>query len=852
MLDKLIDRWWDLVTRHPGKVVLACLGITAFFGYFAFARFRMDNSIDKLMTSGDRDWEYLKVARQSFGSDDILTLAIHCEKDKRGVYRPDVLAMERALSDRMARLEMKVDGKPFDPTHTVSGLSDSNTIRGTELGMRVVDIMDVPPKDQGGAEIVRERALQDVILIDSNVNRAGTVASIDVFLKPEDSEKRVLFGQRVAERVEEAIAELETKYPAKVYANGESVFNLESTRYTTRDLTLRTGIVLLLVLTVLAIAFRSAAGVLLPVLTPLGATIWTIGFVHLTGNYLTVTTGIVPVLIIAIGTASTMHVVAHHGLEGGSTPAEYVKLAMRKVGGAVFLAGLTTALGFSSLLTNDIVNIREMGLYSAFGITADFVLSMSLVPALLTFQKRPVSRLNEDSGSPRLERLLLGLSRFAVRRRWPVVAAAVLAVGLSVWGTSYLRVESNYLELLKDDDPMRVADDFIEENLTGQKVFNVYLQADPEFLKRKHGTTDVKKPFFEPEILSAIEKVHDFLYPTVTCSCGERVAVNRVEPGESVGCPRCRGAVTAPVGRPRSTWSHRVKKVASFVDFVRQMNKASNFNDPGEYRVPDDRKTIATYVMNHGKPKDMVPYITYDRSFTRVFIRTDIAPSNDIAVFNDELQGFCDRTFKGLADARACSTLSCIAKAQNAISWGQLKSLGLTLLCISVILVIAFRSPKIGLLALPPNLLPVAVLFGLMGAMGTNLDIGTSIVGCMGIGIAVDDTVHFLSRYLKELGLDGDVVGAIERTTATTGRPIVFTSVALALGFTVLLSSDFVPVIYLGLYTAVTMVVALIGDLVLLPALLAIVRPRSGRVIGETPLPETEAAAEELAARTAR
>jgi predicted RND superfamily exporter protein len=228
----------------------------------------------------------------------------------------------------------------------------------------------------------------------------------------------------------------------------------------------------------------------------------------------------------------------------------------------------------------------------------------------------------------------------------------------------------------------------------------------------------------------------------------------------------------------------------------------------------------------------MVPYITYDRSFTRIFIRTDIAPSSEVSAFNRELQEFCDRTFAGVAQARACSTLSCIARAHNAISMGQVKSLGTTLLCITVILIIAFRSLKIGLLALPPNLLPVATLFGLMGAMGTNLDVGTSIVGCMGIGIAVDDTVHFLSRYLKELKVDGEVTAAIERTTTTTGRPIVFTSVALALGFTLLLSSEFVPVIYLGLYTAVTMVVALIGDLMLLPALLAIVRPTTGRTVG--------------------
>jgi uncharacterized protein len=835
MFDRLINRWWDLVTGHPGKVIWACLGITAFFAYFAATGFRMDNTIDKLMTSGDKDWEYLKDARQSFGSDDILTLAIYCNADKRGVYRPDVLALERALSDRMARLEIEAEGKPFDPMHTIAGLSDSNTILGTELGMRVVDVMDVPPTDQGGAEIVRERALRDVILIDNNVNRAGTVASIDLFLKPEEGEKGILFGQAVAEHVETAIAELEKKYPAKVYANGESIFNLESTRYTTRDLTLRTGVVLLLVLAVLAFAFRSVAGVLLPVFTPLGAAIWTVGFISLTGNYMTVTTGIVPVLIIAIGTASTMHVVAHHGLEGGSTPAEYVRLAMRKIGGAVFLAGLTTAIGFSSLMTNDVVNIREMGLYSAFGITADFVLSMSLVPALLTFQKRPVSRLNEKSGSALLERLLLGLSHFSVKRRWLVVAATLVLLGLSAWGTSRLKVETNYLELLKDDDPMRVADDFIEDNLTGQKVFNVYLQADPQFLRRKGGKTDVKKPFFEPELLHKMATVHDFLYPTVVCACGERLAVNKVQPGETTTCVRCRAEVTAPTGRRRSSWAHRVKKVASFVDFVRQMNKAGNYNDPGEYRIPDDRKTVATYVMNHGKQQDMLPYITEDRSFTRIFIRTDIAPSNDISAFNNELQKFCDATFEGVASARACSTLSCIAKAQNAISWGQVKSLGLTLVCISVILVIAFKSLKIGLLALPPNLLPVAVLFGLMGAMGTNLDIGTSIVGCMGIGIAVDDTVHFLSRYLKELEVDGNVIAAINRTTTTTGRPIVFTSVALALGFTVLLSSDFVPVIYLGLYTAVTMIVALVGDLMLLPALLAIVKPTSGRVIGQEP-----------------
>jgi hypothetical protein len=827
-----IDRWWDLVIGWPRTVIAVTVLVTAVFGYFAVVDFRMDNTIDKLMTIGDPDWEYLKVARQSFGSDDIITVAIACDQDERGVYRPDVLALEREFSDRMTRLEMQSAGTPFSPLHTITGLSDSSTIVGTELGMRVVDVMDNPPQNQPGAEIVRERAINDVILIDNNVNRPGTVASIDLFMKPEDASDNRLFSQDTAREVERTIADLGARGPARFHMNGESVFNLESTRYTSHDLTVRTFFVLLLVLATLAVAFRSLAGVLLPILTPLGAVIWTVGFVHLTGSYLTVTTGIVPVLIIAIGTASTMHVVAHHGLEGGSTPAEFVRLAMHKVGGAVFLAGLTTAIGFGSLLTNEIINVREMGLYSAFGITVDFLLSMSLVPAMLCFQKRPVSRPNDSSGSPLLERILLATSRFATRRSWLVVFASIAVTAVSAWGASHLRVETNYLEMLKDDDPMRLADDFIEANLTGQKVFNVYLQADPEYLAKHSAGQEFAKPFLDPELLRRMDAVHQFLAPTVLCpGCGERVNAGKTPPGQELNCPKCRAPVVSPAGE-RSAWCSRVKKVASFVDFVKQMNKASNFNDPAQFSIPDDRRTIARYVLDHGEPKDMLPYITEDRSFTRIFIRTDVASSSEVAPLNDEIRAFCDRNFSGTALPRVCSTGSCLASAQNAISMGQVKSLGSTLACISVILCLAFRSLKIGLLALPPNLLPVATLFGLMGAMGTNLDVGTSIVGCMGIGIAVDDTVHFLSRYLKELRLDDNVEAAIARTTVTTGRPIVFTSVALTLGFLILLWSDFVPVIYLGLYTAMTMVVALLGDLLLLPALLSIFKPRSGRAPG--------------------
>jgi len=818
MPNRILKAWLRLVTSHPGKVILLCLATTAFFAWHSANNKRLDNALDKLMSAGDPDWDYTKKARRTFNNWNSILVTLSAPD----CFDPGVLAQEAELSRRFSRLELEIDGVRVNPVIDIVGLSDCNTVVSSETGMRVIPVMDEPPPDRGGAELVRERALNDPILVDNCANRSCTMIALQVMLAP-PPKGMMPFGQEVAKRLEEIADDVQSKGPAEIRTIGEPVFNLTATEHTRRDLTMLAPLGLLLVAGVLALAFRSLAGVLLPLLTPVCAVIWTLGFVALTGSSLTVTTGIVPLLVVSIGTASTMHVVAHHGLEGGENPREYVRAALAKVGGAVLLAGCTTALGFSSLITSNIINIREMGLYASFGIVADTILSLSLVPALLTFRRRPVSRPGRTSGTPLVNRLLVAAGRLSRKYRWQVLGISGMIVIACVAGMAGLRVETNYLQLLREDDPFRVTDTLIQEKLAGLRSFDLYVEPDAGYFASRTGNQD--KLFREPELLKRMVKLHRLFEP-LRCPCGSELPLEGKPPGSNVSCPRCNATHVIP---RKSPLARTVRNVISVADFVRQMHRASNGGDPAAYAIPEERATISKYFFNHGHPEDMDPYIVPNHMFARVIVQTDMEPTSaNVTAFNEELGSRAREIFGPTASVRACNAGTCIASAQDAISWGQLKSLGITLLCISLILALVFRSLRIGLIALLPNLLPLAVLFGMMGWAGIRLDIGTSIVGCMGLGIAVDDTIHFLDRYFREVAAGHPSPTAVERTLSTTGRPILFTSVALTLGYGLLTMSSFVPIAHLGMCTAVTMMSAMVGDLLLLPALLAVFEPAPG------------------------
>ena len=198
--------------------------------------------------------------------------------------------------------------------------------------------------------------------------------------------------------------------------------------------------------------------------------------------------------------------------------------------------------------------------------------------------------------------------------------------------------------------------------------------------------------------------------------------------------------------------------------------------------------------------------------------------SAEMERFIKQVKAYIDTQFPG-SSVRATGISVLVTNSINAIVKGQVQSLGLALAVICVIMSLLFRSLRLGLLSMVPNVIPILMTLGLMGWVGIDINTATAVISCVAIGIAVDDTIHYLTRFRKEYGADPDEVTATSQSLTSTGRALFFTSFVLTFGFMVLVFSNFRPLIYFGVLTGVTMVSALIGDLILLPVLLMVLKP---------------------------
>jgi predicted RND superfamily exporter protein len=251
--------------------------------------------------------------------------------------------------------------------------------------------------------------------------------------------------------------------------------------------------------------------------------------------------------------------------------------------------------------------------------------------------------------------------------------------------------------------------------------------------------------------------------------------------------------------------------------------------DPAYYAVPDERSLVAQYLLLYsmsGDPDDFERFVDFTYQSGNVSARLTHMNSRELVLFIDELEKYCERNFSPDLSIRVTGSTVLYANLTQSLVRGQIESILLALVAIFILMSLVFRSFILGALSMIPNIIPIFFTLGLMGWLGIDLDSSTTMIASVAIGIAVDDTIHFMIRYFREIQSGKDVGSAIENTIINTGRPIITTTIVIGSGFMTLLFASFIPTIYFGVLTAFTMFSALLGDLFVLPVVLLIVRPR--------------------------
>jgi uncharacterized protein len=762
-----MDRFARWLARRPLPALIVTVLVTVLLGIPA-SHLRIENSLESVLPAGDPAVEYYNQTRAAFGSDDIAVV---------GVLADDVFAaVTLEKIERVTNALAKVDGVEWVVSITNAVDPAANP------GFTPPRLLPRIPPTADEIAALKQRLTATPVLGDNILSRDYRGAAINVFFK------NLTDAQYVDLRIDERIAAILAAAggPERFFYTGAGHIKQAAVAMMRHDLVRFTPIALVLVLVVLWLSFRTIRGVVLPILAVSIALVWTLGVIVLAGKAITLGTSILPPLLLVVGSSYAIHVMARYYeqvAEGGDVERVIVR-AYQRVWMPLAISAFTTMVGFGSLMVNRITAIWDLGLFAVVGIACLTVTCLVFLPAALALF--PLDLRSERSGkvSPVLGDSLARLGVWAFGSRRKILWGAVVVAAIALVGARLIHVDADFLYYFPPGSQVRVANETINREIVGSGIFNVVIEgAGPGVLRRW-------------EVLKLVKDLQSFLatLPGVTSSMSLvdylellDAGVRKSGAGDMV-IDEHGNVVPAPP--PKSFWEEP-RNLAPIFDTVAA--------------TPDTVKGV----------------VTRDFSRGNILVRTNLSGSRRIEETLAKVRAYIAEHFPAEIPTRLTGLLVLMSGTTSDIVSGQIESLTTALVIIFAVMAIMFLSAKVGFLAIMPNVLPIVLFFGVMGWLGIYLNIGTSLIAAIALGIAVDSTIHYMARLNLELRGETDQSAAIVRTLRTVGVPIVYTTVALFFGFLTFGFSNFVPIQNFGVLAGVTMVTSLGANIVFLPALLA-------------------------------
>lgn len=633
---------------------------------------------------------------------------------------------------------------------------------------------------------VREVALREPLLVDRLVAPDSRTTAVNVTLTLPDESKEAVLEAMAAAR--ELVAGFEAGHPGiEVALTGVVALDAAFSESSLADLTTLVPIMYGIIVVCLLIFLRSIAGTVATVLVVGFSAASAMGLAGWLGMKLSPPSAIAPTIILTLAVSDSVHLLVTllHGLGRGMDKRAAIAESLRVNFHPVFLTSLTTAIGFLSLNFSDAPPFRDLGNITAIGVGAAWIYSVLFLPAFLAVVplKAPARAADENDLMRRLAELVLR------RRRALLWGMTALVVALAA-GIARIELNDQFVNYFDESIPFRTDTDFAMEHLSGIYQLEFSLPAGEE------------GGISEPEYLRQADAFAVWL---------------RAQPG--------------------------VVHVQSLTDVLRRLNMNMHGDDPQWYRLPEERELAAQYLLlfEFSLPYglDLNNQINVDKSSLRTVATLENISTRQARALKDAAQDWLATNMPQAAgEATGPFVMFAYISERNIVS--MLSGTGLALVLISLSLIIALRSLKLGLLSLIPNIVPAVMAFGFWGLLVGEIGLGASVVAATSLGIIVDDTVHFLSKYLRARRERGESPeDAVRYAFATVGRALWVTSAVLVAGFATLSLSAFALNQSLGLLTALAIFAALVADFLLLPPLLLAIDKEKTHARSPDALPQT-------------
>jgi len=811
-----------VVLNHPVFTIFLLLLVFAFFVSYA-KDFRLDASADALLLENDEDLKIFRDLNDRYATKDFLFVTFTPNQD---LFADSSLHIIASLRDELKQLEL---------TDSVITLLDVPLVKQIEGSLSEVT-SDYRTLESDGVDKVKAKAelIASPIFKELIISLDGNTTALQVNLKGDDPFRKLLYERNAlllkqhdgtitaeeAKQLKQASAEFAVqknkinerdhqnilniraimkKYEqfGALHLGGVTMITDDMVTFIKNDLLVFGIGVFAFLIVMLSIIFRKLRWVALPLLSCAYAGMLMIGLLGMVGWNVTVISSNFISLMLIITMSMNIHlVVRYRQLRKDLPDLDQKDLVMEMAGKMVWpclYTALTTIIAFSSLVVSGIKPVIDFGWMMTIGLTVTFITTFLLFPALLVLMKKPEPEEDRHEGFE----IMPALSAFTVNHGNKILLLSVVLVVFSAIGISKLEVENSFIDYFSKDTEIYRGLKLIDDKLGGTTSLDIILKFKEEVEEVIEDDIDDDESFdfdfgggseedpadywFTPDKVDEVKKIHDYLegLPAV----GKVLSMaSLIRVGEDVNQGEFDAFELAIVYKrmPEDLKSSLIDPYISIEDNEARIN----------LRIIDSSENL--------RRNELLEQIHSDLISKLGFPEDRIAISGLLVLYNNMLQSL----FKS-----------------------QILTLGVVMAGIALMLLVLFRSLPLAIIGIIPNILAAGIILGLMGLLGIPLDMMTITIAAITIGIAVDNSIHYIYRFREEFARNQDYIESLHYCHANIGKAVFYTAITIIIGFSILVLSNFIPTIYFGLLTAFAMLVAFLAALTLLPKLILIWKP---------------------------
>ena len=797
----------NYILNFPKSVLFLIIVLTAIFGYFA-TKMSIDASADTLLLDNDKDLAFTREISKRYYMPNFLVVT-YTPKDK--LLSKNSLETLKSISKELEGIEqissvvsvLNVPLLESPPRPVKELLSKIPTLedKNTDKNLAKKEFLSSPIyKNSLVSSDFKTTAL--LLYLKDDTKYKNFIQKRDELRKNEDKTKLFLLERkfkqykdkkRVADhenliRIRDVLSKYQDK--ARMFLGGVNMIADDMIGFIKSDLVVFGSILLLLLITSLFVIFKEIKFVAIPILVSIVSVIFTMGFLGIFGWDVTVISSNFVSLQLIITLSIILHLIVKYKELAAETNLNQRELVLQTIISKAkpsFFAIITTVAGFGSLVLADLKPVINLGYMMSIGVATSLVVSFILFPTIMMLFPRSARPIHHNKKFS----LTKICSDFVINHGKTILGIAILLAILSVYGASKLKVENSFINYFKKDTEIYKGMEVIDKKLGGTTPLDLIVTFK-EAKEAKTQTSDDSFAEFENEFESNKNKNQYWFSPN------KMNTIRRVQ-----------------------SYLKSLKEVGNVESFGTLLEVAKKLNNG------KDLDTFELAVLYNELPEKfrniiLNPFINIEKNQIRFSMR--IIDSNPNLRRNKLIHKIQNDIPKILEDKNIDYRLSNLMVLYNnmlqSLFKSQIVTLGVVILILFLMFIVLFKSVKISLIAIITNIIPVGIIFSVMGFAKIPLDVMTITIASISIGIGVDDTIHYIIRFKEEYAKDKDYIKAMQRSHDSIGYAMYYTSITIMLGFSILVFSNFIPTIYFGLLTVLVMFTALMSALLLLPKLL--------------------------------